>query len=646
MPSFTIDAPNGKSYTIDGENAQGALAALQQHLGDEGPKPLQEPEAADHGLSERQKLSPVEKAISPITSYGENYDRMNKDAREQVSRGVEQLTHARTAPDSFGVGGEGVNVGDIVKGATNTALGALGYVGSPVSAAYRSLIGQPVEDVTGIPREYSEFAAQLLTPGIGLTGKAPIPSAATPKALTPGQEVVAAADRLSQSGAPVQVPRAVATDNMAVQQAGSAASNVPVAGTPLVKASEKTIDQLGTKADEVAQAYGGGSPVSQAGDTARSSIKDWITGESAANSKKLYDQVDNLVNPNAKIPLVNTRGVAAEIEAERTAAHLPNGKAVDTVLDAVNDTGGLTYQGIKTLRTKIGETMNSGVLPEGMSGGDLKRIYSGLTDDLRSSVLTGGGTDAVTAFDRANKYYKLVSDRRESLAKIIGSDGNAPAETVFNRLESMAGSTSRADITKLAQARKAMGPDDWNELASTITSRLGRDVEGNFSPQRFITAYGKISDAGKSILFRSAGKSDLAGHLDDIAKVSSRFKELQKFANPSGTARAGLGGLIGAGALTEPLTTLTTVLGGRIVAEALARPASAASIAKLSRAQQGLAVQPTTAKIAAYSLAARNLISTIGAKNVSPADFIRSLQGDFIRSLQGSVAAGADDKKQ
>jgi hypothetical protein len=33
MPSFTIDAPNGKSYTIDGENAQGALAALQKHLG-------------------------------------------------------------------------------------------------------------------------------------------------------------------------------------------------------------------------------------------------------------------------------------------------------------------------------------------------------------------------------------------------------------------------------------------------------------------------------------------------------------------------------------------------------------------------------------------------------------------------------------
>lgn len=33
MPTFTIDAPNGKQYTIEGDNAQGALDALKKHLG-------------------------------------------------------------------------------------------------------------------------------------------------------------------------------------------------------------------------------------------------------------------------------------------------------------------------------------------------------------------------------------------------------------------------------------------------------------------------------------------------------------------------------------------------------------------------------------------------------------------------------------
>lgn len=475
-------------------------------------------------------------------------------------------------------------------------------------------------------------AGRLL--GTGLASGAPTSRAAQIAApvveaaqeLRPGQQVIAAADRLSSAGSPVQVPRAVATDNMSVQQAGAATSNVPVAGTPLVKAAERTISQLGTKADEVSQGFGSGKSVAEAGDTARTAVKDWITGESAANASKLYRRVDGLVDPTVKTPLINTRDTIADIAAKRSAAGLSSGKATDAVLEAVQRNEGLTYEGVKTLRTSIGEDMARGILPEGVSAGELKNIYGALTKDLEASVKAAGGEKASAALSRANNYYKLVSDRRESLAKIVGSDGNAPAEAVLSRIEAMAGSTSRADISKLAQARKAIGADDWNELASTIVGRLGRDVEGDFSPQRFITAYGKISDAGKNVLFRSGGKSELASHLDDIATVSSRFKELQKFANPSGTARAGFGGLIGAGAFAEPLTTLTTVLGGRVLATALAKPATAASVAKWARANEAIVRSPSPARLSALNTASKNLISTLGVKNLSTTDFLRALQ--------------------
>jgi hypothetical protein len=586
-----------------------------------------EPAPDDHGLSERQKLTPLGKALNPITSYPDTYQQMNQEARDQISRGAGQLANPQGAMD-------------VVKGAGNVAGGAIGFVASPINAAYRSVIGQPVEDVTGIPREYTEFAVQLATPGIGLAGKAsgPTIAQAPAKALSPGQEVVAAADRLSQSGGPVNVPRAVATDSMPVQQAGAVTSNIPVAGTPLVKAAERTIDQLGTKSDEVAQGYGGASSVSQTGEAARSSIKDWITGQSADTATKLYGKVDDLINPDVKTPLAATQEAVAKIAAKRDAAALTRGKATDAVLDAVQRADGLTYEGVKTLRTNVGEMLNGGILPEGVSGSELKQIYGALSKDLETSVASAGGPQASAAFERANRYYGLASERRESLAKIIGSDGNAPAETVFGRLEAMAGSTSRADVSKLAQARKAMGSEDWNEVTSTVVTRLGRDPEGNFSPQRFVTAYGKLSDAGKQILFRSSDKSDLAQHLDDIAKVSSRFKELQKFANPSGTARAGIGAFIGTGAFTEPLSTISSVLGGRAVATALARPASAASIAKLAKSQEALVVNPSPSKAAAYGLAARNLISTLGAKNITPADFIRSLARPHAKSRSGRTA--------
>lgn len=468
--------------------------------------------------------------------------------------------------------------------------------------------------------------------GTGLAAGAPASRVAAPavqaaQELKPGQQVAAAAQRLSQTGAPVQVPRAVATDNMPIQQVAAAASNVPIAGTPLVKAAESTINQLGNKADEVAQGFGGAPSIHEAGDTARGAIKNWITGESANTASKLYDRVDSLIDPNVRSELNATRGVISDIAAKRSAAALPSGKATDAVLEAVQRPEGLTYDGIKTLRTSVGEMLKGGILPEGMSGSELQSIYGALSKDLESAVQTAGGSKASAAFNRANQYYRLASERRASLAKIVGADGNASAESVMDRIMAMAGSSSRADTSKLMQARKVIGADDWNEIASTVVSRLGRDVEGDFSPQRFVTAYNKLSPAGRNILFRSGGKSDLASHLDDIAKVSSRFKELQKFANPSGTARAGFGGLIGTGTAVAPLLVLKSLVGGRVLASILSRPASAASVAKLAKAQEALVVSPGPARLAAFNTASRNLINTIGARQLSPADFLKALQG-------------------
>ncbi len=111
-------------------------------------------EPADHGLSERQKLSPLGKALSPVTGYWDTYQHMNKEAQDQVAHGYDQL---------------GKGPWETTKGVGNIVGGSLGYVTSPINAAYRSVVGQPVEDVTGIPREYTEFAAQLATPGIGFS---------------------------------------------------------------------------------------------------------------------------------------------------------------------------------------------------------------------------------------------------------------------------------------------------------------------------------------------------------------------------------------------------------------------------------------------------------------------------------------------
>jgi hypothetical protein len=216
-------------------------------------------EPADHGLSERQKLTPIGKALSPIASYPETYSRMNHEARDQMSRGVDQISNSGSLTDPAAYG-----MSDVLNGAGNIALGGLSYVTSPINSAYRSIAGQPIEDVTGIPREYTEFAGQLATPGIGLTGAVKAPAAVFDapfvKAPIAGNDVVSAAARASEvAPAPINVPRAFASDSTLVQRAGQLARNVPMVGDSIPRATGEMVDQMGNTVKSIASNYGEGS---------------------------------------------------------------------------------------------------------------------------------------------------------------------------------------------------------------------------------------------------------------------------------------------------------------------------------------------------------------------------------------------------
>ena len=146
-------------------------------------------------------------------------------------------------------------------------------------------------------------AADVSKP-MGLPREAPPP---TPPPLPPApgsrEAVIGAANRLSQTGEPVEISRAAASDITPVQQMGMVTANVPYGGTPLVRAAGQTIEQLGTKADETAKSYGSAAPVADAGEVASKSLTDWITGESKANADKAYKRAEAEINPQTTTPL-------------------------------------------------------------------------------------------------------------------------------------------------------------------------------------------------------------------------------------------------------------------------------------------------------------------------------------------------------
>jgi hypothetical protein len=126
--------------------------------------------------------NPLQKALEPITSYPSTYNKMQHESREQMAAGVSQMEQGTAK--------------DIAIGAGKTALGAAGYITSPINAALRTVVGKPIEENTGIPKEYPEFAAGLMLPV-----PKNIPLGTVARAATKGEKVIPTTSELFAAGA-------------------------------------------------------------------------------------------------------------------------------------------------------------------------------------------------------------------------------------------------------------------------------------------------------------------------------------------------------------------------------------------------------------------------------------------------------------
>lgn len=395
----------------------------------------------------------------------------------------------------------------------------------------------------------------------------------------------------------VPIPRAVAGGDTTKATAG-ALKEIPYVGTPIQQGYNDAVETLGERATQVSAQLGSGK-AADAGEAAKNAMVNWTGQRSKQILKNAYDRVDSQITNNGMTrPLTETQKAVKELVRQQTeSATTQNNKAIALVEDAINRPGGLTYEGVKGLRTVLGSYLDGSILPEpGTPMPALRRLYGALSDDLRETVKAAGGNRALSTFQRANTMAKAVAGRREQLAKIVGESADASPERVFSRLVEYAGTKGNANIQRLALARKTLGPQEWEEVQSAMVARLGRDPDDNFSPARFITGYGKISPEAKNVLF--GGRGQLRESLDDIATISREFDKLAKLGNPSGTGRVNSLlqvfnkiGIAAAGALTatNPQAALTASAGlaalpaGRAFSRYLASPSTAGAVRQFSQ---------------------------------------------------------------
>lgn len=577
-------------------------------------------------------------AIQALIGKGK-YDELLDAERQRLARVKSDQPIASTAVEIAGALANPISRGI---GAANAAtIGQRFALGALESGALGGLYGFNQGEGGFENRLKQGATSAAIAAPIGAVANAALPAVRAAPQTTPGSVVQEAADRLG-----VQLPRAVTSDSTVTQQVGKGITNIPIAGLPLRNASTRAIQQLDDASIRVQRGFGNADPT-RAGEIASAGLERFIGKTTKDKATALYNAVDGLVNPNVTTPLTNTQRVANAIFYRRQNAGIAqDSEAVRRISDALSRPQGLNYNGVKDLRSWIGETLDSGILPVDLSKAELKQIYGALTKDLRDTVSNAGGQQALSKFNRANSYFDAVSKRRENLMRIVGAKSD---EAVFNRILAAA-NNKNGDKALLTQVRRSLPADEWDEIASAVIARMGRDPKfvtspGNaltqtgFSPDRFVSAYGELSPAGRALLFRSTGKSDLANALDDIATVAQKVKQLNTYANPSGTAQNAMFGIGGYGLASNPITTLGTIIPGAVMSWALSRPQSARSIAKWSNAYYNAVARPTRMSLQAFNQATRTFADDIGRQLGVPqhADAL-------FRQLQGTVRAPAEDQ--
>jgi len=142
-----------KSFLSEGEGGFDPKAFLAE--GEEKPK---------------EERGGIKEVVRPFTTYGQAQHEKQREARQGITQGIERLTKP--------TGGDVLeSVKSAVLGPAEILGGAVGYVASPLTGAYRSFVSRPVEEMTGLPKEYTEFGMEMATPVLGMTKTPRIPIA-------------------------------------------------------------------------------------------------------------------------------------------------------------------------------------------------------------------------------------------------------------------------------------------------------------------------------------------------------------------------------------------------------------------------------------------------------------------------------------
>ena len=409
----------------------------------------------------------------------------------------------------------------LLPGAAGT-LGKAALTGGLYGAAYGAGEGED---------PYDAFNRAWLGAGIGTAGGVLGHGIASGIAGSLAEDATRKATREAAASVNTTIPRFAVSSDPTTQRVMMHMAAWPWVGD-WVKSG---LEQTGEGLKQAVAGQAGQADARSAGAAMKAGLTDYIGNVSPSAVTARYTALENsITNPGVKTPLGFTRWAAGNIQASRDTVDMGASSAIDKVRQQIGNPDGYTVEGIKKLRTSIGQMLAPGsVLPADMDTAELKQIYKGLTKDMEQAYVNSGVP--VSAVRATSAFARDTRLNQEALVKLLGGpQALASNESVYGALARAAGSATKgtSNLELLERAKNAVDPNAWNELASGLASTLGD------TPDKFITSYEKnIAPEARDLLFGPAGQGGVRDALDNVLTVQKRLQGLhRKYANTSKSA--------------------------------------------------------------------------------------------------------------
>ena len=316
----------------------------------------------------------------------------------------------------------------------------------------------------------------------------------------------------------------------------------PLTADKVAEVAQRQIKETNQAINKVISRFGTAKTKQGAGGAIQDAAKN-VAVRFRNRQTEIYDDVFEQIGPETKASVNNVVQLKKEINEQIQKAPKTLGplyrKMVDELDNIVADASmqgseGIEFATLRQIRTAVGKRMNDPSLVEtgALAQTQLDMLYSALTLDI-SEAAARSGDDVARKLKVADRYTRtFMKNSAKTFDKIHKFDAEERAFKFATAAANDGGSS-------LALLRRNFEPEEWDTVAASVLRKLGDPLDdGSYSIAKFLNNYKKLAPEAKQALFGGKRYVKARESLAELNLVLEKLKDVEKYANPSGTAAA------------------------------------------------------------------------------------------------------------